>query len=95
MRLVSGGFCPFIVHSICGVGAPDIGMLMLIGSPALTLMRPPIRPSKCNLGFSLVSFAVYTSDISLGLPEPAALIALTRYSYCLPSCTWVSSYSDV
>lgn len=87
MRLVSGGFSPFIVHSIRGVGAPDIGMLILIGSPALTFILPPIRPSKWSFGFSLVNFAVYTSEASLGLLEPAALTALIRYSYCLPSCT--------
>lgn len=87
MRLVSGGFSPFMTHSMRGVGAPEIGMLMLIGSPALTFIRPPIKPSKCSFGFSLVNFAVYTSDASLGLLEPAALTALIRYSYCLPSCT--------
>lgn len=30
---------------------------------------------------------------SLGGPVPAAFTALIRYSYCLPSCTWVSSNS--
>lgn len=76
-----------MVQSMLGVGAPDIGMLMLIGSPALTLILPPIKPSKCSFGFSLVNLAVNTSEVSLGFPEPAALTALTRYSYCLPSCT--------
>lgn len=47
-----------MTHSMRGVGAPDIGMLMLMGSPALTLIRPPNKASKCNFGFSLVNFAV-------------------------------------
>lgn len=64
-----------------GVGAPVIGMLILIGSPARTLILLPTRPSKYSFGFSLIGLAVMRCDASLGFPAPAALIADTRYSY--------------
>lgn len=34
-----------------------------------------------------IGLAVNAFEVSLGLPGPAALTAITRYSYCLPSCT--------
>lgn len=64
-----------------GVGAPEIGMVILMGSPARTLILLPTRPSKYNFGLSLIGLAVIICDASLGFPLPAALIADTRYSY--------------
>lgn len=80
LRVSKRGF-PSLVHTIVGVGAPDSGMLTLIGSPARTLILRPINASRFNFGFSFIGFAINTADVSLGLPEPAAFIAVTRYSY--------------
>lgn len=72
---------PDLVHSTFGVGAPDNGMLTLMGSPARTLILRPIRASKWSFGFSFMGLAVNTDEVSLGFPAPAAFIADTRYSY--------------
>jgi hypothetical protein len=114
--LVSGSLIVFLVHSTTGIGAPDKGIWILIGSPARTLIFLPIRPSKYSFGFSvrhnlfsmrsyyqnytkflftnyihfsqergstipLIGLAVIADDVSLGFPWPAALMAVTRYSY--------------
>jgi len=79
--LVSGSLTVFLVHSTTGIGAPDKGIWILIGSPARTLIFLPMRPSKYSFGFSLMGLAVMATDVSLGLPWPAALMAVTRYSY--------------
>lgn len=80
LRVSKRGF-PSLVHTMVGVGAPDNGMLTLMGSPARTLILRPINASRFNFGFSFIGFAMNTADVSLGLPEPAAFIAVTRYSY--------------
>lgn len=51
-RFVSTSFLSLTDHSQVGVGAPAIGMLTLIGSPARTLIFLPMRLSKNILGFS-------------------------------------------
>ena len=43
---------------MAGVGAPDSGMSILIGSPARTLMRLPESPSKLSFGGSFIGLAV-------------------------------------
>lgn len=50
--LVSGSLTEFLVQSTTGIGAPDKGIWILIGSPARTLIFLPIRPSKYSFGFS-------------------------------------------
>lgn len=44
--LDSGMRMAFFDHSTVGVGAPEIGMSILMGSPARTLILRPIIPSK-------------------------------------------------
>jgi len=51
--LVSGSLTELLVHSTTGIGAPDKGIWILIGSPARTLIFLPMRPSKYSFGFSV------------------------------------------
>lgn len=87
IRRVSSSGLASLVHSMVGVGAPDIGIFTLIGSPARTLILRPISASRFNFGFSFIGLAINTDDVSLGLPAPAAFTAATRYSYWWPSVT--------
>lgn len=51
--LLGSIFFLFLAHSHEGCGAPDIGILMSMGSPARTLSFLPSRPSRYSLGASV------------------------------------------
>ena len=48
-----GTSLPSLDHVTVGVGEPTIGMSILIGSPALTLIALPERPDKSSFGASV------------------------------------------
>ena len=48
-----GTSLPSLDHVTVGVGEPTMGMSILIGSPALTLIALPERPDKSSFGASV------------------------------------------